>query len=85
MPNFKLHAFVNRGKNKGELLFPHKHEDGKFIVSPTRYEKDYIRVEEEQILRWLEKGLKLRMSNPNKGISAPSLISRESVFRAVTL
>jgi len=85
MSKFSLHAFVGRGKNKGTLLFPHKHEDGKFVVSPSRFERDYLRVNEGQILGWLEKGLKLRMSNPKEGISAPSLIAPESIFRAVRL
>jgi hypothetical protein len=39
-----LHAFVARGPNTDTLLFPHRHEDGKFVVSPTKLSKDYTRV-----------------------------------------
>jgi hypothetical protein len=85
MPKFKLHAFVARGSRKGELLFPHKHEDGAFVVSKTRFEKEYERVSEDEILNWLEKGFGLRMSNPQKGINSPSLVTPESIFRIVKL
>lgn len=81
-----LHAFVSRGSRSGELLFPHKHEDGSYVVSKTRFEIDYIRVtRESEILPWLEKGYSLRMSNPANGIAAPSLIKPESIFRPVIL
>jgi len=83
MPKLRLHAFVDRGKNRGTLLFPHKHGDGKFVVSPTRFERDYKRVSEAEILGWLEKGLALRMSNPEQGIHAPSLVTPKSIFRPV--
>lgn len=81
-----LHAFVRSGASAGELLFPHKHEDGAYVVSMTRFEKDYIRLmNENEILAWLEKGYRLRMSNPNGGITAPSLIRPESIFRPVVM
>ncbi|RWM88949.1 MAG: hypothetical protein EOR84_25625 [Mesorhizobium sp.] len=84
VPKLGLHAFVSRGKRMGELLFPHKHEDGTYVVSKTRFEDDYVRVgNESEILSWLEKGFGLRMSNPDKGIKAPSLIMPESIFRPV--
>lgn len=86
LPKSQLHAFVSRGARLGELLFPHKHEDGSYVVSKTRFEDDYVRVAKEtDILPWLEKGYGLRMSNPEKGITAPSLISPESIFRPVAL
>jgi hypothetical protein len=85
MTKLNLHAFVARGKNKGELLLPHKHEDGMFVVSLTRFEKDYKRIRESEILGYLEKGLSLRMSNPKKGIQAASLVTPESIFRPVKL
>lgn len=44
MLKFDLHAFVSRGANIGELLFPHQHEDGTYVVSKTRFEDDYVRV-----------------------------------------
>ncbi len=82
----KLHAFVARGADKGALLYPHRHEDGFFVVSPTKFERDYIRVPNEaDLIGHLEAGLKLRMSNPAKGLAAPRLMSPESVFRPVKL
>ena len=81
-----LHAFVKRGANVGALLFPHRHIDGAFVVSMTRFERDYVRVRfESDILGWLEKGDKLRMSNLDSGITAPSLIEPKSIFRPVAL
>lgn len=86
MPNPDLHAFVSRGANAGELLFPHQHEDGSYVVSKTRFEDDYVRLARPaEILPWLEKGYGLRMSNPAKGINAPSLIMPESIFRPVLI
>lgn len=84
MPKLDLHAFVSRGANAGELLFPHQHEDGTYVVSKTRFEDDYVRLAcPAEILPWLEKGYGLRMSNPAKGIKAPSLIAPELIFRPV--
>jgi hypothetical protein len=41
---FDLHAFVSRGPDAGELLFPHLHKDGTYVVSQTRFEDDYVRI-----------------------------------------
>ncbi|WP_150523136.1 hypothetical protein [Roseibium sediminis] len=80
----KLHAFVSRGAHLGELLYPHLHDDGTYVVSMTRFEEDYIRINDPaDILPWLEKGYRLRMSNPDKGIRAASLIKPEAIFRPV--
>jgi hypothetical protein len=82
----KLHAFVARGPGKGTLLFPHRHEDGAFVVSPTRFERDYVRVTDEaKLLPLIETGLKLRMSNAAEGAAAPRLISPEKIFRPVAI
>lgn len=86
MPKIDLHAFVSRGNNKGEILFPHQHEDDSYVVSKTRFESDYVRLARSaEILPWLEKGFGLRMSNPARGIKAPSLIMPESIFRPVLI
>jgi hypothetical protein len=79
-----LHAFVSRGPNAGTLLYPHKHEDEAYVVSMTRFERDYIRVTDpDDLLGWLEKGYRLRMSNPAAGVPAPSLIAPSAIYRPV--
>jgi hypothetical protein len=72
---------ISRGKNAGKRLYPHVHEDGNLVVSPTRFEADYIRVSslEEAIQLMLKRRFKLRMSNPDAGIRAPSLIRFDSL------
>lgn len=75
-----LFAVVARGANSDVKLFPHKHADGSFVVSMTRFQKDYIWVPRPGDLPgWLHKGFALRMSNPSAGVIAPSLISAASV------
>jgi hypothetical protein len=79
-----LHAFVSRGSSAGELLYPHRYEDGSYIVSKTRFERDYIQVlSGDDLIDWLEKGYSLRMSNPQAGISSPSLIKPTAIYRPV--
>ncbi|MCO6184594.1 hypothetical protein NHF56_00035 [Rhizobium sp. L1K21] len=79
-----FHAFVARGAGKGKLLYPHVHEDGMYVVSPTRFEQDYQRIKTEADLEaWMLKGYRLRMSNIAEGITAPSLIAPSSIFRPV--
>lgn len=71
-----LHYVVSRGKAAGTVLRPHV-QDGHHIVSPTRYETDYVRVPvHEQLETYFARGLSLRMSAP--GV-APSLISPGSI------
>ena len=72
---------VSRGGEPGVVLTPHFHDDGKYVASMTRFEKDYIRVESFRELSILAKhGFSIRMSNP-KSVNhcAPSLISPESL------
>lgn len=81
-----LHAFVSRGQHAGKLLYPHRHRDGAYVVSKTRFERDYIRViDHDELLDWLQKGYRLRMSNPDAGIAAPSLIEPSAIYRPVVL
>ena len=80
MKNSRLHAFVSRGPLRGEVLFPHKHEDRRYVVSPTRFEKDYHRLDTEtDIAGWLAKGYSMRMSNPERGIGSRRLISPKAI------
>jgi hypothetical protein len=81
-----LHAFVARGENAGQLLYPHRHLDGTYVVSMTRFERDYVRVADEaDLISWLERGYRLRMSNPDQGITAPSLIQPSAIYRPVSI
>lgn len=75
-----LHAIIARGKNKGKYIYPHRHEDRTYGVSPDRFEKNYVRVAElKDLPAWLARGYSLRMSNLPEGITAPSLITPTSV------
>lgn len=77
----KLQATVKRGKAVGTILTPHRHLDGMYVVSKTRFEKDYIRVASEaELPDWLAKGYRVRMSNSLvTNHKSPSLISPASV------
>jgi hypothetical protein len=77
-----LYAVVKRGKAVGTILTPHVHEDGLFVVSTTRFDKDYVRVPREADLPALiKKGYKLRMSNPSvKNHRSPSLVAPASII-----
>ena len=58
----------------GEPLYPHRHEDGMYVASHSRYEADYIRVETlEQLEALVRAGYSARMSNPDIN-QAPSII-----------
>ncbi len=76
-----LKYVVARGRAAGTVLTPHVHDDGHFVVSLTRFEKDYIRVQSENgLLEWVAKGYSVRMSNPNvRTHRSPSLISPSSL------
>ncbi len=74
-----LIAYVSRGPNKGKPLVAHRHKDGKYVVSKTRFARDYIRVDSESnIAKYVAAGYSVRMSNRSDGIS-PSLISPNSI------
>jgi hypothetical protein len=74
-----LRCTVKRGKARGEALYPHKHEDGRYVASITRFKKDYIRVDTiEELIPYVKKGFCVRMSK-QRSHRAPSLISPESI------
>ncbi len=77
----KLYCVVKRGRSVGTILTPHLHKDNCFVVSLTRYEKDYMRVKQESDLHeWVAKGYSVRMSNSTaKSHRSPSLISPGSM------
>lgn len=75
----RVSARVARGPQKGKTLTPHLHEDGLYVLSPTRFSKDYIRVKSlDEFAEGLRKGLSGRMSsNSAKG---PRLVSPSSIL-----
>jgi hypothetical protein len=77
----RLQSTVRRGRYIGTALTPHLHKDNQYVVSRTRFAKDYIRVKEEADLPgWVSKGYSVRMSNPAvKSHRGASLIAPESI------
>jgi hypothetical protein len=74
----ELHALVRRGAAAGAILSPHAHADGCYVVSPSRFKRDYIRVRSiEAVKDHLRRGYSLRMSNSAR---SPSLITPASVI-----
>lgn len=72
----KIIAKVGRGKNSGTVLYPHLYEDGSYVVSKTRFIRDYIHVSNlHEVATYVANGYKVRMSNPQAGVAAASLIS----------
>jgi len=67
----------NTGNNAGKEHTPHLFNDGFYVVSKTRFVKDYIKVKTlEDVYEYYKKGLKVRMSY--NGLRA-SLISPSSI------
>jgi hypothetical protein len=55
---------VSRGREKGVVLTPHRGADEKYVASPTRFKKDYVKVERvEDLIPLMQKGYGVRMSN----------------------
>jgi hypothetical protein len=76
----KLSYTVTRGKALGTVLTPHRHGDGSFVISMTRFEKDYIRVKDEsELVDWIGRGYRVRMSEAGNPRSAASLIAPRSI------
>ncbi len=77
----RLTYVVTRGREKGVALTPHKGEDGKFVASPTRFKKDYMKVERvEDLIPLMQKGYGVRMSNQDSDTHrGPSLIRPQGI------
>lgn len=74
----KIQARVSRGESKGEIVTPHRHADGTYVVSPSRFARDYIRVSTlEDVAAHVRRGLKCRMSSPRA--KTPRLIAPASI------
>ena len=80
----RLQAVVKRGRAAGAVLTPHVHADGSYVVSMTRFAKDYIRVGNASDLgRWIADGYSVRMSNQAvPSHRSPSLICPGSIGRS---
>ncbi|MDF4259452.1 hypothetical protein P7M41_24090 [Vibrio parahaemolyticus] len=68
-------------KNAGKPLYPHKHKDGMYVASHSRFEADYVRVENlEQLQALVQLGYGARMSNPSlKPRVAASIIVSKNI------
>lgn len=76
-----LHAVVKRGKERGVALRPHRYADGTYVGSPSRFERDYIRVSSlEELIGLWKQGYKIRMGAPNsEQHRSPSLIAASAI------
>ena len=75
----KLIAYKSRGDHKGAPIYSHKHKDGTYVASPSRFEVDYVHVETEDELEALVRsGLGARMSSPDIK-QAASLITADNI------
>ena len=75
----KLIAYKTRGEHKGKPIYPHKHKDGTYVASSSRFEADYVHVETEDELEALVRsGLGARMSSP-KIKQAASFITSDKI------
>jgi len=77
----RLTYVVTRGREKGVVLTPHKGDDGKYVASPTRFKKDYVKVEKvENLIPLMRKGYGVRMSNQDSDTHrGPSLIRPQGI------
>ena len=65
------------GKNVGKIHEPHLFNDGFYVVSRTRFAKDYVNVKTlNEVYECYKKGFNIRMSHKGE---KPSLISPKSV------
>jgi hypothetical protein len=74
-------SIVKRGGEIGVVLTPHKHEDGRYVASLSRFERDYIRVDSLRELKILsDNGFSIRTSNPDsQNHKSPSLVIPGSI------
>ena len=72
---------VMRGKEMGVVLTPHRGADEKYVASPTRFKKDYVKVERvEDLIPLMQEGYGVRMSNQDSDTHrGPSLIRPQGI------
>lgn len=80
MPN-TLEAHVQRGKEAGIALRPHRYADGTYVASETRFKRDYLHVGSlDQLIELWRQGYRIRMSAPQSAHHrSPSLIASASI------
>ena len=75
----KIEYRVKSGSRVGSVHTPHRYADGTYVVSMTRYTRDYVHVSSlEEVLTHLDRGYRLRVSDPMTG-SSPSLVLKQSL------
>lgn len=75
----KIEYRVRRGSKAGSVHTPHRYADGTYVVSKTRFARDYIHLASlEAALTHLDKGYRLRVSDPVARRS-PSLVLKQSL------
>ena len=75
----KIEYRVKRGRGAGSIHTPHRYDDGTYVVSKTRFEVDYVHVRTaEEILDYLDRGYRVRVSDPATGLS-PGLVLKRSL------
>ncbi|WP_417507833.1 hypothetical protein [Marinomonas gallaica] len=68
-----------RGKYQGLIQRPHLHQNGKYVVSKTRFKEDYIYVDSiNDVKKYLDLGYKVRVSSLDPK-TAPSLVKLSSL------
>ena len=79
-----LTARVQRGREIGTILRPHRYSDGCYVASRSRYEVDYVRVGSlERLIALWKQGYKIRMSAPeSEQHRSPSLIAPGAIESA---
>ncbi|MDO4937761.1 MAG: hypothetical protein Q4E62_07585 [Sutterellaceae bacterium] len=81
-----IHYIPSRGNNAGKVMVPHQTKSGEYVVSMTRFQKDYVYVSTlEEILENVKKGFGIRMSvngGPASLISAQRVIQQNPALFA---
>lgn len=76
---YKIEYRVKRGKCIGKVLTPHKYVDGTYVVSKTRFKRDYVHVRSlREVVEHLDRGFKVRVSDAILR-GTPSLVVRDSL------
>jgi hypothetical protein len=77
--SLRITYLPKRGELAGSTFTPHRYSDGQYVVSKTRFKDDQVRLERiEGIPAYLDRGYKLRMSDPVMR-TTPSLIGKDSI------